>query len=96
MDGVYADWGTPEQRLIRRATPAELSADAFAEGSMGPKVKAACTFVEQMGLRGDRLDQRCAGAAAGTAGTCVARARPEPLGAATAADWEAAIPPKDS
>ena len=49
VDGVYADWGTPEQRLISRATPAELSADAFAEGSMGPKVKAACTFVEQTG-----------------------------------------------
>jgi carbamate kinase len=49
VDGVYADWGTPEQRLISRATPAELAADAFAEGSMGPKVKAACTFVEQMG-----------------------------------------------
>ncbi len=49
VDGVYADWGTPEQRLISRATPAELSAGAFAEGSMGPKVKAACAFVEQTG-----------------------------------------------
>jgi carbamate kinase len=49
VDGVYADWGTPDQRLISRATPEELSAGEFAEGSMGPKVRAACTFVEQTG-----------------------------------------------
>jgi carbamate kinase len=51
VDGVYAGWGTPEQRLISKATPQELSAVEFAEGSMGPKVKAACTFVEQTGGR---------------------------------------------
>lgn len=49
VDAVYADWGTPEQRAIRRATPAELAAGEYAEGSMGPKVKAACMFVEQTG-----------------------------------------------
>ena len=49
VDAVYADWGTPEQRPIRQATPAELSAGEYAEGSMGPKVKAACRFVEQTG-----------------------------------------------
>jgi carbamate kinase len=47
VDGVYADWGTPNQRLISRATPGELSVGEFAEGSMGPKVRAACIFVEQ-------------------------------------------------
>jgi carbamate kinase len=51
VDGVYAGWGTPDQRLISKATPQELSAGEFAEGSMGPKVKAACTFVEQTGGR---------------------------------------------
>jgi carbamate kinase len=51
VDAVYADWGTPEQRAISRATPAELGAAQFAEGSMGPKVKAACRFVEQTGGR---------------------------------------------
>ena len=51
VDAVYADWGTPEQRAIRHATPAELSATEFAEGSMGPKVKAACQFVERTGKR---------------------------------------------
>jgi carbamate kinase len=51
VDGVYANWGTPEQRLISRATPEELAGGEFAEGSMGPKVKAACVFAEEMGGR---------------------------------------------
>jgi carbamate kinase len=49
VDAVYAEWGTPRQRAIRRATPRALAASAFAEGSMGPKVRAACAFVEQTG-----------------------------------------------
>ncbi len=49
VDAVYADWGTPEQRAIRRATPEALSGTEFAAGSMGPKVRAACSFVEQTG-----------------------------------------------
>ena len=49
VDAVYSDWGTPEQRPIRRATPEALAATEFAAGSMGPKVRAACTFVEQTG-----------------------------------------------
>jgi carbamate kinase len=49
VDAVYADWGTPDQRPIRRATPAELAAGEYAEGSMGPKVAAACMFVEKSG-----------------------------------------------
>jgi carbamate kinase len=47
VDGVYADWGTPDQKKISSATIAELAAAQFAEGSMGPKVKAACEFVAQ-------------------------------------------------
>jgi carbamate kinase len=49
VDAVYADWGTPDQRAIRRAAPDALRASSFAEGSMGPKVKAACAFVERAG-----------------------------------------------
>jgi carbamate kinase len=49
VDAVYTGWGTPEQRAIRRATPESLMASSFAEGSMGPKVRAACQFVEQTG-----------------------------------------------
>jgi carbamate kinase len=51
VDAAYANWGTPEQRPIRRADPATLRAQGFAEGSMGPKVLAACEFVEQTGKR---------------------------------------------
>jgi len=51
VDAAYADWGTPEQRPIRRATPAALAEGGFAEGSMGPKVRAACEFVERTGNR---------------------------------------------
>jgi carbamate kinase len=49
VDAVYTAWGTPEQAAIRRATPEALAASEFAEGSMGPKVRAACAFVEQTG-----------------------------------------------
>jgi carbamate kinase len=49
VDAVYDEWGTPDQRAIRRATPEALSDAEFAAGSMGPKVKAACSFVEETG-----------------------------------------------
>jgi carbamate kinase len=49
VDAVYADWGTAEQRAIRRASPASLADAEFAAGSMGPKVRAACEFVERTG-----------------------------------------------
>ena len=49
VDAVYTDWGTPDQRAIRRATPLALGDAEFAEGSMGPKVRAACSFVERVG-----------------------------------------------
>ena len=49
VDAVYSGWGTPEQRAIRRATPEALAKSEFAAGSMGPKVRAACQFVEETG-----------------------------------------------
>jgi carbamate kinase len=49
VDAVYSDWGTPEQRAIRRATPEALGDTEFAAGSMGPKVRAACSFAEETG-----------------------------------------------
>jgi carbamate kinase len=49
VDAVYVDWGTPQQRAVRRATPSALAAVEFAAGSMGPKVRAACSFVEETG-----------------------------------------------
>lgn len=49
--GVYEGFGTPEAELIRRTTPEELRGRDFASGSMGPKVEAACRFVELTGGR---------------------------------------------
>lgn len=49
VDGVYRAWGKPEAELLRRVTPAQLRSEAFATGSMGPKVDAACSFVERTG-----------------------------------------------
>jgi carbamate kinase len=45
VEAVFEDWGLPDARPIRRATPAELEPRVFAPGSMGPKVEAACRFV---------------------------------------------------
>ena len=47
-DAVYLDWGTPQQRAIAAATPEALADLAFAAGSMGPKVEAACDFARSM------------------------------------------------
>jgi carbamate kinase len=51
VDGVYADWGTRQQRRLERVTPEELRGSEFAAGSMGPKVDAALRFVEATGKR---------------------------------------------
>lgn len=49
VDGVYRDYGTEQATRIERATPAQLRALDLPAGSMGPKVTAACTFVETTG-----------------------------------------------
>ncbi|MEZ5100900.1 MAG: carbamate kinase [Thermoleophilia bacterium] len=46
---VERDFGTPAAEPIREATVAGLRAAAWAPGSMGPKVEAACRFVEATG-----------------------------------------------
>jgi carbamate kinase len=51
VDGVYAGWATPDQRKLEKTTPEELRRLDFAAGSMGPKVEAACRFVERTGGR---------------------------------------------
>jgi carbamate kinase len=48
-DAVYEGWGTPQKKPIRHASPEQLRKYNFAEGSMGPKVEAACAFVEATG-----------------------------------------------
>lgn len=51
VEGVYIDWGTPQQRLLTLTTPEELAGYDFARGSMAPKVDAAIRFA---GLSGKR------------------------------------------
>ncbi|MET8453772.1 carbamate kinase [Streptomyces sp. NPDC005209] len=46
---VYEAFGTPGQRALLDATPAELRRGRFPEGSMGPKAEAAARFVERTG-----------------------------------------------
>ena len=68
VPAVYADWGQPTQRALGTLTPEELSQHVFATGSMGPKVAAACSFVQTTGRRAvigslDRIEAMLAGAA---------------------------------
>jgi carbamate kinase len=49
VDGVYADWGTPQQRRLEQVTPEELEPMTMPAGSMGPKVRAASRFVRETG-----------------------------------------------
>ncbi|HMM96110.1 carbamate kinase [Phycicoccus sp.] len=49
VEGVYLDWGTPHRRRLGVVTPAELAGLDLPTGSMGPKVEAACGFVEATG-----------------------------------------------
>ncbi len=51
VDAVYHDWGKPEQRPIAQASPGDFRHQDLPAGSMGPKVEAACTFVENTGRR---------------------------------------------
>jgi carbamate kinase len=48
---VFEDYGTLDMRPIRCATPTSLCGQRFADGSMGPKVEAACRFVTRTGGR---------------------------------------------
>jgi carbamate kinase len=75
VDGVYTDWGTPEQRRLDRVTPDELEPLSLPAGSMGPKVRAACRFARQTGhdaVIGSLAD--IVELVAGTAGTRVSAA----------------------
>ena len=49
VDAVYCHWGKPEQEAIRRAAPSELNPADFPEGSMRPKIEAACAFARSTG-----------------------------------------------
>ncbi len=51
VDAVFVDWGLPTQRALGEVTPDNLAGQAFAAGSMAPKVQAALAFVRATGRR---------------------------------------------
>jgi carbamate kinase len=86
VDNVEVGFGTPDARPLGAVTLAELRQHEFAPGSMGPKVEAACRFVERTGRQAAIGSLAGAGeVVAGRAGTRVGA----PAGAdgARAGDW---------
>jgi carbamate kinase len=71
---VEADYGTATARAIRDTSTAELGQLKFPAGSMGPKVEAACSFVDATGHQAaiGRLEDADA-LLAGTKGTIIRR-----------------------
>ena len=49
VEGVYQNYGTGKERVIRRTTPQQLEQFEFSPGSIAPKVGAACRFVRETG-----------------------------------------------
>lgn len=49
VDGVYLNWGTPDQTKVGEVTPEEIDGLDLPAGSMGPKVAAACGFARATG-----------------------------------------------
>jgi len=72
VDAVVRGWGTPQAAKIGHTTPKELRSMHFEQGSMAPKVEAACRFVEATGGTAaiGSLDD-AGGLVLGTAGTQV-------------------------
>ena len=75
VEAVFLDWGTAEQRPLRRATPDELARMQVPAGSMGPKVEAASSFAAVPGRMAGigRLEEARA-ILEGRSGTLVQRA----------------------
>lgn len=72
VENVQTGFGTHDAHAIGHTTPGRLRVQAFPSGSMGPKVDAACRFVEATGKPAmiGRLDE-ATGLVAGTCGTTV-------------------------
>jgi carbamate kinase len=75
VDAAVVGWGTPDARPLGQIKVDELRALAaeghFADGSMGPKVDAACRFAEHGGRAAITSLHRITAALEGAAGTIV-------------------------
>jgi carbamate kinase len=49
VDAACINWGTKDQKAIKKATPQLYQQQEFASGSMGPKINAACKFAAKTG-----------------------------------------------
>ncbi len=79
VPAVEAGWGTPQARRLGDVTAGELAGMSFASGSMGPKVRAACQFVERTGgLAAIGSLTEAAAILEGSSGTRI-RALPQPV-----------------
>ena len=68
VEAVFSDWGTPQQRALGSVSLKTLAGMTFPAGSMGPKIDAACRFVEASGKRAvigslDQIEAMLAGSA---------------------------------
>jgi carbamate kinase len=74
IEAICKDWGQSNEAAMRRISAHEIRRFAFAEGSMAPKVEAACEFAEQMGgLAGVGRLQDVSAILNGKAGTVITR-----------------------
>ena len=72
VDAVIENYGTPAATPIGQTTAARLREQSFPSGSMGPKVEAACRFVEGTGRTAAIGSLRnAAGMLAGKSGTII-------------------------
>ena len=73
IDAVYKDFQQKKARAFCRISPRAIREYAFAQGSMAPKVEAACEFVEHTGgIAGIGQLKDAAKILAGGAGTVIA------------------------
>jgi len=84
---VFHNWGKPDAKAIRRASPQALAAYKFPAGSMGPKVDAARHFAEVTGKRA------AIGALADLAAIMEARAGTTITKEASGIEWAPSPPP---
>ena len=49
VDAAYIDYKQPSQKAISKAHPDDFASMTFPDGSMGPKIQAACEFAKNTG-----------------------------------------------
>jgi carbamate kinase len=72
VPAVEIGYGTPASRAMRHTSVEDLRSYSFPDGSMGPKVDAACGFVQSSGRKAAiGLLEDAEGLLLGTSGTII-------------------------